>query len=85
MSGSMAAGVTATARSTVRGTWSTRGCARRATRARRGASSAKRDRSEGLPEQATTDGHAAYPRAIRETLGSGVTHRCSRYKGRAWE
>jgi len=32
------------------------------------------------PEQVTTDGHDAYPRAIRETLGSGVTHRCSRYK-----
>ena len=32
------------------------------------------------PEQVTTDGHDAYPRASRETLGSGVTHRCSRYK-----
>jgi len=32
------------------------------------------------PAQVTTDGHDAYPRAIRETLGSGVTHRCSRYK-----
>jgi len=33
------------------------------------------------PEQVTTDGHAAaYPRAIRETLGDGVTHRTSRYK-----
>ena len=32
------------------------------------------------PEQVTTDGHDAYPRAIRETLGNGVTHRCSRYK-----
>jgi putative transposase len=31
------------------------------------------------PEQVTTDGHDAYPRAIRETLG-GVFHRTSRYK-----
>jgi transposase-like protein len=28
----------------------------------------------------TTDGHDAYPRAIHETLGPGVQHRCSRYK-----
>jgi len=32
------------------------------------------------PEQVTTDGHDAYPRAIWETLGSGVRHRTSRYK-----
>ncbi len=32
-----------------------------------------------LPERVTTDGHDAYPRAIRETLGGQVTHRCSRY------
>ncbi len=32
------------------------------------------------PAQVTTDGHDAYPRAIRETLGSGVRHRTSRYK-----
>jgi transposase-like protein len=32
-----------------------------------------------IPEQVTTDGHDAYPRAIRETLGEAVTHRCSRY------
>ncbi len=32
------------------------------------------------PEQVTTDGHDAYPRAIRETLGDGVTHCMSRYK-----
>jgi len=31
------------------------------------------------PEQVTTDGHDAYPRAIRETLGPGVSHRSSRY------
>ncbi len=29
------------------------------------------------PEKVTTDGHDAYPRAIRETLGDGVIHRCS--------
>ncbi len=27
----------------------------------------------------TTDGHDAYPRAIRETLGKTVLHRCSHY------
>jgi transposase-like protein len=32
------------------------------------------------PAQVTTDGHDAYPRAIRETLGGTVTHRTSRYK-----
>ena len=32
------------------------------------------------PAQVTTDGHDAYPRAIRETLGAGVAHRTSRYK-----
>jgi putative transposase len=32
------------------------------------------------PEQVTTDGHDAYPRAIRETLGDRVIHRTSRYK-----
>jgi transposase-like protein len=31
------------------------------------------------PEKVTTDGHDAYPRAIRETLGGGVVHWCSRY------
>lgn len=31
------------------------------------------------PEQVTTDGHGSYPRAIRETLGSDVLHRCNRY------
>jgi transposase-like protein len=31
------------------------------------------------PEQVTTDGHTAYPRAIRETLGKGVEHRCNQY------
>ncbi len=32
------------------------------------------------PAPVTTDGHDADPRAIRETLGIGVTHHCSRYK-----
>ncbi len=32
------------------------------------------------PEQVTTDGHDAYPRAIHETLGDEVKHRCSRDK-----
>lgn len=31
------------------------------------------------PEKVTTDGHDAYPRAIRETLGPEVKHRCSQY------
>jgi putative transposase len=31
------------------------------------------------PERVTTDGHDAYPRAIREALGSKVIHRCNRY------
>jgi putative transposase len=29
--------------------------------------------------QSRTDGHDSYPRAIRETLGSEVIHRCNRY------
>jgi transposase-like protein len=32
-----------------------------------------------LPQRVTTDGHAAYPRAIRETLGKKVLHRCNPY------
>lgn len=31
------------------------------------------------PEQVTTDGHTSYPRAIRETLGTEVLHRCNHY------
>ena len=31
------------------------------------------------PQRVTTDGHTAYPRAIRETLGKEVRHRCSPY------
>ena len=29
------------------------------------------------PSRVTTDGHGSYPRAIRETLGDNVLHRCS--------
>ncbi len=32
------------------------------------------------PGRVTTDGHDAYPRAIRETLGESIHHRTSRYK-----
>src|SRR5215218_2802835 len=38
------------------------------------------DIADRAPEQVTTDGHDAYPRATRETLGDGVTHRTSQYK-----
>jgi len=38
------------------------------------------DAAGHAPEQVTTDGHDAYPRAIRETLGEGAFHRTSRYK-----
>lgn len=31
------------------------------------------------PERVTTDGHTAYPRAVREVLGEDVHHRTSRY------
>jgi len=31
------------------------------------------------PDQVTTDGHSSYPRAIRETMGSNVQHRTSKY------
>jgi putative transposase len=31
------------------------------------------------PERVTTDGHSSYPRAIRETLGEEVEHRCNQY------
>ena len=31
------------------------------------------------PKQVTTDGHTSYPRAIRETLGNEVVHRCNHY------
>jgi putative transposase len=31
------------------------------------------------PKRVTTDGHDSYPRAIRETLGSEIIHRCNPY------
>ncbi len=31
------------------------------------------------PDRVTTDGHDSYPRAIRETLGEEVVHRCNQY------
>src|ERR671933_264181 len=34
---------------------------------------------EQVPEQVTTDGHDSYPRAIRETVGEEVIHRCNPY------
>ena len=37
------------------------------------------------PAQVTTDGHDAYPRAIREALGDAVGHRTSRYKNNCIE
>ena len=37
------------------------------------------------PKQVTTDGHDSYPRAIRETLGRKVKHRCSAYLNRRIE
>jgi len=39
-----------------------------------------RARAGDAPAQVTTDGHDAYPRAIRETLGDGVSRRTSRDK-----
>jgi len=42
-------------------------------------------RASRAPEQVTTDGHDAYPRAIRETLGPEVQHRTSRYKNNRLE
>jgi len=35
--------------------------------------------AEQAPEKVTTDGHDSYPRAIRETLGDEVIHRCNPY------
>jgi putative transposase len=32
-----------------------------------------------LPSRVTSDGHTSYPRAIRETLGEAVEHRCNQY------
>src|SRR5215218_11029621 len=38
-----------------------------------------------MPTQVTTDRHDSYPRAIRETLGPKVKHRCSAYANRRIE
>jgi len=38
------------------------------------------DLAGDAPERVTTDGHDAYPRAIRETLGPEVSYRASRYQ-----
>ena len=35
--------------------------------------------TEQAPERVTTGGHDSYPRAIRETLGEEVLHRCNPY------
>jgi transposase-like protein len=32
-----------------------------------------------VPDPVTTDGHTSYPRAIRETMGSHIQHRMSKY------
>jgi putative transposase len=41
--------------------------------------------AKSAPKQVTTDGHDSYPRAIRETLGRKVKHRCSAYMNRRIE
>ncbi len=43
------------------------------------------DTAGRVPAQVTTDGHDAYPRTIRETLGESVHHRTSRYKNKRTE
>lgn len=35
--------------------------------------------AEHAPKRVTTDGHDAYPRAIRDSLGEDVMHRCNPY------
>ncbi|GAC1559434.1 MAG: hypothetical protein NVS2B7_34000 [Herpetosiphon sp.] len=37
------------------------------------------DAAGQTPERVTTDGRDSYPRAIRETLGEEVRHRCNQY------
>src|ERR1700680_1633434 len=32
-----------------------------------------------VPDQVTTDGHASYPRAVREAIGNHVQHRTNTY------
>jgi len=43
------------------------------------------DAAGHAPEHVTTDGHDAYPRAIRGTLGEGALHRTSRDKNKRLE
>ncbi len=43
------------------------------------------DTAGQVPAHVTTDGHDAYPRAIRETLGESVHHRTSRDKNKRIE
>ncbi len=43
------------------------------------------DAAGHAPEQVMTEGHDAYPRAIRETLGDGALHRTSRHKNKRIE
>ncbi|BCL80743.1 hypothetical protein ccbrp13_32080 [Ktedonobacteria bacterium brp13] len=31
------------------------------------------------PDSVTTDGHASYPRAVRETMGGHIQHRTNKY------
>lgn len=35
--------------------------------------------ADHLPERVTTEGHSSYPRAIDESLGVQVNHRCIQY------
>src|SRR5215212_4792308 len=42
-----------------------------------------RSMANSVPTQVTTDGHDSDPRAIRETLGTKVKHRCSAYANRS--
>jgi len=73
MSGSMAAGASCIARSTVKGTWSTRGCARRGTWTRRGGSPAGRPISpEARPRRSRRTGTTPtrVPSAKRSALKS---------------
>jgi transposase-like protein len=41
--------------------------------------------AEQESERVTTDGHDSYPRAIRETLGEEVIHRCNPYLNKGIE
>jgi hypothetical protein len=82
----MAAGVTGTARSTGRGTWSiARLSPTRDMDAAQRCFAQALDVAGAVPAQVTTDGHDPYPRTVRETLGDAVTHRTSRYENNRLE